>query len=81
MHALVAAVLLRPTWRNALDGDAEPEPPDGKPAKIEQGVGGGKGDAVIGADSGRQPALLEQALEGGKGEVFACGLEGLAQPA
>ena len=30
VHALVAAILLGMTWFYALDGDAEPEPPNGK---------------------------------------------------
>jgi hypothetical protein len=45
---------------DALDGDAEPEPPDGELGEIEEGVGAGEGDAGIGADCERQSALFEE---------------------
>src|SRR4029077_5423118 len=79
MHALMASVLLGPAWLDALDLDAEPEPPDGQPAQIEQGIGGGERDAIVGADAGWQAALLEQAFEGRKSQVFPRGLERLAE--
>src|SRR5271166_3858331 len=47
MHALVATVLLRMTWFDALDRDAEPEPPDGEFGEVEQGIRASEGDAVI----------------------------------
>ena len=71
VHALVAAVLLRMAGLDALDGDAEPQPPDRELGEIEQGVGTGEGHAVVGADGERQAALAEQPLEGGDGGVFA----------
>jgi hypothetical protein len=36
MHTLVAAVLLRLTWLDALDLDAEPQPPE---ASLERAFG------------------------------------------
>ena len=57
MHALMAAVLLRLARLDALDGDAEPEPPDRELGEVEQGIGTGEGDAVVGADGPRQPAF------------------------
>ena len=71
MHAFMAAVLLRLAGLDALDGDAEAQPPDRELGEVEQGIGAGEGDAVVGADGQRQAALAEQALEGGNGEVFA----------
>ena len=79
VHALVAAVLLRVAGLDALDGDAQAQPPDGELGKIEQGVRAGKGDAVVGADGGGQAALVEELLEGGEGGVFARGFEGFAE--
>jgi len=34
MHALMASVLLRMAGLDALDGDAEPQPPDGELGEI-----------------------------------------------
>jgi hypothetical protein len=79
VHALVAAVLLRVARLDALDGDAQAQPPDGELGEIEQGIGAGEGHAVVGADGARQAALAEELLEGCDGEVFAGGLERLAQ--
>ena len=56
---------------DALDGDAQAQPPDGQLGEVEHGVGAGEGDAVVGADGGRQAALEEELLEGGDGGVFA----------
>ena len=70
MHALVAAVLLRVAGLDALDLDAEPQPPDRELAQAEEGVGTGEGHAVVGADGAGQAKLLEGALEDGEGEGF-----------
>jgi hypothetical protein len=51
MHALVASILLRTAGLDAFDRNAEPKPPDRKPGKVEQGIGTGEGNAVIGADA------------------------------
>ena len=64
MHALVAAVLLRVTGLDALDGDAKLEPPDRELGEIEEGIGAGEGDAVVGSDGFGQSAL-------GKGLIVA----------
>jgi hypothetical protein len=60
------------TWLDAFDRNAEPEPPDRQLGEIEQGIGTGKGHAIVGADGKRQAALAEQPLEGCHGRVFAC---------
>ena len=61
MHALVAAVLLRVAGLDALDLDAEPQPPDRELAEPVEGIGTGEGDAVVGADGLGQAELLETA--------------------
>jgi len=42
MHALVAAVLLRVAWLDALDGDAEAPSANGQLGEVEQGIGAGE---------------------------------------
>jgi hypothetical protein len=49
--------LLRVARLDALDGDAEPEPPDRELGEIEEGVWAGEGDAFVGADGLWQSAL------------------------
>lgn len=71
MHALVAAVLLRMAGLDALDRDAEAQPPDRELGEVEQGIGAGERDAVVGANGERQPALGKQPFEGRAGKVFA----------
>ena len=71
VHALVAAVLLGTAWLDAFDGDAEAEPPDRELGEVEQSIGTGEGDAVVGADGERQAAFGKQPLEGGEGCVLA----------
>ena len=78
MHALVAAILLRVAGLDALDLDAEPEPPDRELGEVEEGIRTREGDAVIGADGLGQAELLENGLEYGKGIGFLGGGERLA---
>ena len=78
VHALMTAILLRMARLNAFNADPQPEPPDGKLAQLEQGVGRSEGNAVIAADVRRQAALLEKPLKHGKGVVFAGGGESFA---
>ncbi len=66
----MASVLLRMARLDALDIDAQTEPPDGKLGEVEEGIGAGEGHAVIGADGGRQTALAEQVLEGALADIF-----------
>ena len=78
VHALMAAVLRGMTWLDALDADTQAQPPDGKLGKVEQGVGAGERDAIVGSDGCRQSALSEQVLEGGDRAILADGVAGLA---
>src|ERR1700730_17767325 len=66
MHAFMAAVLLRAAGLDALDLDAEPEPPDRQLAQPEECAGTCEGHAVVGADGLGQAELLEQGLEYGE---------------
>ena len=78
VHTFMAGVLLRLAGLDAFDADAELQPPDGKPAESEQGMGAGEGNAVIGADGVGQAEGLEGVLEHLKGTVFLGGFEALA---
>src|ERR1700688_3530223 len=79
MHAFMAAVLLRTARLDALDGNAEPQPPNGESAQVEQTIGRGEGHAVVGTNGSWQAAFLKQALKGGKGSLFLDRLHGLAE--
>lgn len=62
-----------------FDLDAELEPPDGKLGEIEETIGAGERDAIVGADRSGQAALAKELLEGGYGGLFLGSLHGLAQ--
>src|SRR6516165_9165221 len=79
MHALVASVLLRLSWFDPLDRDAESQPPDGELGEIEQAVGTGEGNTVVRADGLRQATFAEELLEGRNGGVFARRFKSFAQ--
>jgi hypothetical protein len=60
MHAFVTAILLGMTRLDALDADAEAQPPDRQLAQVEQSVCGSEGHAVVAADIGGKAALLKK---------------------
>ena len=57
MHAFMPAVLLRMTGPDAFDSDAETQPPDREPRKVEKPVGRSEGNAVVGTDAPAGPVL------------------------
>jgi len=59
VQALVPAVLLRVAGPDALDPDAEAQPPDRHAREVVEAVGAGERMAVVRADGGGQAALLE----------------------
>ena len=79
MHALVTAVLLRFSRCDALDGDAQAQPPDRQFRQIVETVGRGKGQAVVAPDGGGKAALGKQALERVEGIGLFGRFMGLAQ--
>jgi hypothetical protein len=56
---------------DALDGDAEPQPPHREFGEIEKAVWTGERHAIVGPDRLRQAALLEELLKGRDGKVLA----------
>jgi hypothetical protein len=78
MHACRAAVLLGVSGGNALESNAEPQPPDGELAQPVERVRGGKGDAVIGADGVGQPKILKGALKHAEGVALLRGRQRFA---
>ena len=79
MHALVAAVLLWVARLDALDGDAEAEPPHREFGEIEETVRTGERHAIVGPDRLGQATLLEELLEGSDGKVLAGRFKGFAE--
>ena len=65
----MTAVLLRVAGFDAFDGDTQAQPPHGESAQAEQGIGRGKGCAVVSADGVGQAEVLESPFKHGKGEV------------
>ncbi len=57
VHALMAPILLGMARPDALDGDAEAQPPDGEFGEGVEPVGAGKGHAIVGAYGAGQTAL------------------------
>ena len=78
MHPFVAPVLLGMTGFDALDRDAQPQPPHGQLGEVEQAVGAGEGETVVGSDGIGQSPLLEQLEEGREGCFFTRRLQGFA---
>ena len=78
VHALVGTVLLRAPRLDALDADAEPEPPKRERGEAVEPVRGGERHPIVGADRRGQAALLEQAVERGDDRILARRLQRLA---
>src|SRR5581483_3202202 len=79
VHAFMAAVLLRMTGTDALDADAKTQPPDRKLGKIEEPVGRGERNTIVGADGLGQTPFFEKTLKSGESEDFPIGLQGLTE--
>jgi hypothetical protein len=77
MHAFMAAILLWMARLDALDANAQAQPPDRELAQIKQSVSGSEGHAVIAADVGGQAALFKKPLKHGESVVFSSGRKSL----
>ena len=78
VHALMAAILLRGAGFDSFDTDAQAEPPDGKLAELEQGVGRSEGHAVIAADVCGQAAFAKKPFKDDKSVLLPIGGKRLA---
>jgi len=74
----MAPVLLRAARLDALDVDAQAQPPDRQLAEVEQCIGACERNPIVGADGVGQAELLERVLEHGEGIGFLGGGECLA---
>ena len=63
-------LLLGMAGLDALDLDAEAQPPDGEFAEAIEGVGRDKGHAVVGANGLGEAKFFERALKHGEGEFL-----------
>ena len=71
MHAFVTAILLRMARLDALDADAQTEPPDGELAQVEQSMRRGEGDTVVTANVGGQTAFAKQPFKYSKSVILS----------
>ena len=62
MHPLMATVLLRMTWRDPLQLDAQAEPPHRELAEAIEGMRGGKRQPVIGSNPSRAAFVRQCAI-------------------
>ena len=76
MHAFMAAVLLRVTWLDALNADAQAQPPDVEFAQVKHSVSRSKRHTVIAADVGRQFMFLEKPFKHDESVVFSSRRQG-----
>ena len=74
----MAAILLRVARLDALDLDAEPQPPHRELAEAKERIRACEWDTVVGADGPGQPVLLEDGLKHRKRIGFLGGGERLA---
>ncbi len=74
----MAAVLLRMAGLDALDADAEAQPPDRKSTQAVKGVRTGERGPVVSANGFGQPELFENTLENREGTGGFGGLLGFA---
>jgi hypothetical protein len=79
MHTLMPAILLWMTGLDALDGEAQTQPPHRKLGEVEQRVGRGERHAIVGTDADGQAALLKQARKGRKCKGFAGRFQSLTE--
>ena len=63
---------------DALDLDAEPQPPDGELGEVEERIGACEGHTIVGADGSRQAELFEGALKNREGRGLLGALKRLA---
>src|ERR1700730_7520577 len=61
-------ILLRVAWLDALDVDAQAQPPHRQLGESKERVGAGKGGSVIGANRPREPKVLKNTLKDRKSE-------------
>src|ERR1043165_7087315 len=78
VHALVATILLRMAGADALDGDAQSQPPYRESAQAEVRAPAGERHAVVSANGQRQAVLLKGTLKHRKGVAFLTGRQGIA---
>jgi len=67
MHALVPSVLLWASWLDALERDAEPQPPDRERGEPKERPATGEGYPVICPDRFGQAVFAKESLEDGDG--------------